>query len=799
MRRCSLIRPALLSILIPIIFLGGSSAAAADRAEATTAAAAVSFLEDVIPVLTRFNCNTGGCHGKLAGQNGFRLSLRGYAPDLDHESLVRESRGRRLNVAAPQQSLLLRKALGATPHGGGARFDENHPAAKLLARWIAAGAPGPRAEEPRVVRLELTPTAATLQPSQTISLKTTAIYSDGQRRDVTWLTQFASGDASVLEVSAEGTVKALRAGESVVRATFQGLVEVATLTMPYPGEVQANWYAERRNAVDQAVFDKLATLRIQPSALCDDATFLRRAYIDLLGTLPTADEVRQFLADTRGDKRAQLVEQLLGRPEFIDYWALILGDLLQNRKERDHDVRSAKGVRSLHQWLRGQLELNKSWGEMASAVLTATGPTDENPAVGYYVVTIGEQAAEKSEIGDSVAQSFLGTRIGCARCHNHPLEGFTQDDYYHFIGIFSRLALDRKRPEEAATELLAGDSNYLNLRRQRQSEQEKLTALQMASGDAKQIEELRKRLADLDAQLEKARLAPVQVRQPRTGRQLAPQFIDRTVAQTPPGGDPRTAFVEWILRPDNRYFSGAMVNRLWRHFMGIGLVEPVDDLRATNPPSNKALWELLNREFVASRYDLKAVMRLIMNSRAYQLSSETVPANATDTRFHSHYYARRMPAEVLLDGLCQVTGLPESFPGYPLGIRAIQVPDPSTDSAFLSLFGRSERTTACACERSGDVTLPQLLHLQNNDGLMQKVRASDGALALLLKQEPDNQKVIEACYLASLGRLPAAAEKESLLNAIGGAAATLTDQQRSEVFQDLLWALLNSKEFAFQH
>ncbi|MFM7844267.1 MAG: DUF1553 domain-containing protein, partial [Planctomycetota bacterium] len=388
-------------------------------------------------------------------------------------------------------------------------------------------------------------------------------------------------------------------------------------------------------------------------------------------------------------------------------------------------------------------------------------------------------------------------------CHNHPLERFTQDDYYHFIGFFSRVALDRKRPEEAATELIIGDNNLLNLRRQLKQEGDKLAMLQATTAevkrDAKAIEELQKRIADLNTQMEKARLAPVAVRQPRTGKELAPQFLDRSPAALTAGSDPRAALAKWLVQPDNRLFSGAMVNRLWRHFMGIGLVEPVDDLRATNPPSNQALWDLLNREFVTNRYDLKAIMRLIMNSRAYQMSSETLSTNATDTRFHSHYYARRMPAEVLLDGISQVTGLPESFPGYPLGLRAIQVPDPGADSYFLGLFGRSERTTACACERSGEVTLPQLLHLQNNDGLLQKVRSADGLLAGLLKRESDAQKVIEECYLITLGRFPSAAEKTTLLGSLGGMAAGATEAERNEAFQDLLWALLNSKEFAFQH
>ncbi|MFM8252345.1 MAG: DUF1553 domain-containing protein [Planctomycetota bacterium] len=799
-----LVRRLLPSLLVAVVSGAVVSGAVVGLATGEVRAdTSVSFLEDVIPVLTRYGCNSGGCHGKLAGQNGFRLSLRGYAPEQDFEWLVRESRGRRWNAAAPSESLLLKKATGSSPHGGGGRFDSAHPAAELLTRWIAAGAPGPIADEPRVVKLELTPAHTTPALGQSLPMRTVAVYADGRRRDVTWLTQFSAGDSTVLDVSADGVVQPLRAGESVVRATFQGQVEIATFTMPYPGTAAADWYAERRNAVDQAIFDKLAALRIQPSPSCDDSTFIRRAYIDTIGTLPTADEVRAFLADTRSDKRAQLVEQLLGRPEFVDYWALILGDLLQNRKERDHDVRGTKGVRSLHQWLRTQLAAGKNWGEIATAILSVTGRSDERPEVGYYIVTVGEQPAEKSEIGDSVAQAFLGSRIGCARCHNHPLERFTQDDYYHFIGFFSRVALDRKRPEEAATELIIGDNNLLNLRRQLKQEGDKLAMLQATNAeekkDAKAIEELQKRIADLNTQMEKARLAPVAVRQPRTGKELAPQFLDRSPAALTAGSDPRAALAKWLVQPDNRLFSGAMVNRLWRHFMGIGLVEPVDDLRATNPPSNQALWDLLNREFVTNRYDLKAIMRLIMNSRAYQMSSETLSTNATDTRFHSHYYARRMPAEVLLDGISQVTGLPESFPGYPLGLRAIQVPDPGADSYFLGLFGRSERTTACACERSGEVTLPQLLHLQNNDGLLQKVRSADGLLAGLLKRESDAQKVIEECYLITLGRFPAAAEKTTLLGSLGGTAAWATEAERNEAFQDLLWALLNSKEFAFQH
>ena len=756
-------------------------------------AEAPSFANDVMPVLTRFGCNSGGCHGKLAGQNGFKLSLRGYAPDADFESLARESQGRRINAVAPSESLLIRKAVGALPHGGGQRFKVGSPAEKVLLDWIVAGTPGPKVSDPLVERLEIEPLVATLKLDESRPIQVTAVYSDGQKRNVTWMTQFASNNSGILEVSDAGEVKALRHGEAVVRASFQGQVGVATLTMPHETATQPEWYTARNNAIDEHVYARLAALRIEPSQLCDDATFIRRASLHAIGTLPTPDEVRAFLADTSPVKRSQLIDQLLVRPEFIDYWALQLGDLLQNRKERDHDVRGTKGVRAMHQWLRQQLIAHRSWRDIASDVILAEGSNTQNPAVGYFIVTVGEKNSDESEVVDSVAQAFLGTRIGCARCHNHPLEKYTQDDYYHFAAFFSRIMLDRKNPSEAATTLQVATRQMQNLQRDLAGQQKKQTELQAATGDhAQELAEYDKRLADIRQQIDTARMGAVETRQPRTGQQLKAQPLDRSILASPAGEDPRKPLVRWMTDPKNEQFSGAMVNRLWKHFFAVGLVEPVDDLRATNPPSNRELWTLLNREFVSSNYDLRHVMRLVMNSRAYQLSSETRPSNFRDDRFYSHHYARRLPAEVLLDAICQATGDPEQFPSYPLGVRAIQVPDPGTDSYFLSLFGRSERTTACACERTGDVTLPQLLHLQNSDGLSNKLKTSTGRLEQLLAAQPDNNRVVDELYLCTLSRLPADPEREVVQKALEGA-------DRREVFQDLFWALLNSKEFAFQH
>ncbi len=759
-------------------------------ARSAVAAEPTSFNNEVVPVLTRFGCNAGSCHGKLAGQNGFRLSLRGYAPELDHATITREALGRRINAASPEESLLVRKAANLIPHGGGQRLEPGGKAAKILTDWIAAGAPGPRRDEATLQRIEVSPSGSTLAIGESSQLTVTAIDSDGQRRDVTWLTQFASSDSGVLDAAPSGVVKALRHGESVVRASYKDQVEIATVTTPYAEPVDPQSYTERNNLIDDHVFQKLAALRIEPSPLCDDATFIRRASLDAIGTLPTASEVRDFLADTDSNKRTRLIERLFERPEFIDFWALQLGDLLQNRKERDHDVRGAKGVRAMHQWLRSRLAARASWRDIAMAVLLAKGSCDQEPAVGFYVVTVGEKDADQSEVADSVAQAFLGTRIGCARCHNHPLEKYTQDDYYHFVSFFSRVTLDRKKPEDGGSELVVGTRHLLNLQREMQNKRVELQTLQQQNEDAQKVDEAMKRIADLEKQIDENRKSPVEVSQPRTGQRLAPQPLDRSEHGIPPGDDPRQILANWLTDPRNEQFSGAMVNRLWKHFLSVGLVEPVDDLRATNPPSNRPLWNTLNQEFVSSGYDLRHVMRLIMNSRTYQLAADSHDSNFRDTQFYSHYYARRLSAEVLLDAICQATGVPEQFAGYPLGVRAIQVPDPGVDSYFLALFGRSERTTACACERKADVTLPQLLHLQNSDELYRKMKSPEGELAKICAAQSDDNAVIDWLFLSTIGRLPRDEQR-------GSVNELLKTGDRQEVLLDVFWALLNSKEFTF--
>jgi hypothetical protein len=714
-----------------------------------------SFINDIQPILTRNGCNMGACHGKGSGQNGFRLSLRGYAPEWDYGWITREYLNRRVHLGIPEASLLVRKPLGEVPHEGGKLFREGSREVQTLLDWIRAGVPGIKKDEAFIRGIEVLPGNRQMKVGQEQQLLVRADFSDGSRKDVTWVTQFFTNDASVADVSSTGLVKMLRAGETAIRATYQGQVAIVMVTAPHEKSVPTAAFAQKNNFIDEHVFQKLADLHIEPSPLCSDEVFLRRVYLDTIGALPTPEEVRTFLADSREDKRSRVIDSLFERPEFVDFWALQLGDLLQNRKEADHDVRGSKGVREMHQWIRQQVAVNRPWDEMARDVLTAAGSVDEQPAIGYYIVTVGENRdAHKSTVVASAAQTFLGTRIGCAQCHNHPSEKYTQDDYYHFAGFFSRITLNRKESKKGTTMLVVSHAD---------NNQNK---------------------------------SPIGVDQPRTHKFLPAQPLDRSKVDIQPGDDPRQKLADWIVNPANESFAGAMVNRLWAHFLGVGLVEPIDDLRASNPPTNPALWKALVKEFVDKKFDRRHMMRVILNSRTYQLSSIPNESNLRDTRMYSHYYARRLPAEVLLDSLSQVTGVPDRFDGYPVGIRASQVPDPSVKSYFLGLFGRSERITACACERNNDVTLPQLLHMSGGQTITQKLRDGDGRVRTLMQAKKTDRELIDEAFLLTLGRLPKTDERrhvDALLTPEMDVAA------REEAMRDLFWALLNTKEFAFNH
>jgi hypothetical protein len=757
-----------------------------------------SFKNDIEPILTKTGCNQGGCHGKLAGQNGFRLSLRGFAPEWDYDWITKEVHGRRINAAFPAESLLVTKPTGGVPHEGGTRFRADSAYAKKITEWVAARAPASPADEPEAARLEVLPGDRQLQPGESQQLLVRAHYADGRVRDVTWLAQFFSNDENLVAVKPSGLAKAVRHGETSVRIHFQGQVSVVRFTMPFAQDVVGADFTTTKNPLDAPIFKKLAGLHLPPSPDAGDAAFIRRAYLDTIGTLPTAEEVTAFLADPAPDKRAKLADALLARPEWVDFWTLQLADLLQNRKERDHDVRGLKGVRSFHAWLREQLAADRGWDAIARDVLLAKGDVAANPAVGYYVTVVGEKGrVEESELPDSVAQAFLGTRIGCARCHNHPLERYTQDDFYHFAAFFGKVSLKREKPESGSTELSTVTREEREARKQLEDARTKFEETNDSGTFAayaekcdelkKKIDDARRKVAEGEKRVAELATRPPGAFQPRTNKTLPPQALDRSAFAAEPGRDAREQFVAWMLREP--MFGGAMANRLWKHFFATGLVEPVDDLRASNPPTNGELWEVLTREFAQSKFSLRHLQRLILTSRAYQLASTTLPGNETETHFFSHYYARRLPAEVLLDGIAAATDAPQKFDGYPLGIRAIQLPDSGVGNYFLTLFGRSDRVTACACERNGEVTLPQLLHLKNGDEIQRQI--STGRLSALL-QETDNRKVATELFRATVSRAPTEAELTAL-------DTSLAADKREEVFADLFWALLNSKEFAFNH
>ena len=785
MRLISAARLERLNCLLWAVLAAGGAVVAAAEPQGVP-----SFQREVLPVLTKYGCNTGGCHGKLSGQNGFRLSLRGYAPEWDHEWITQEVNGRRLNLAFPDQSLLVAKASGGVVHEGGTRFRPGSRPWRILVDWIAGRAPGPIADEPMPVALEVTPGEATLQPGERRTLQVRARDAEGAMTDVTWLAQFFSNDEAVARVTLDGVVTARAPGETSVRVHFLNLVQVVRLTIPFPHEVAPAALAGGRSPIDGPVFSKLQALRLPPSGDCGDEAFVRRAFLDTIGVPPTAAEVEAFLADPSPDKRAALADQLLARPEWVDYWTLQLADVLQNRRERDHDVRGVKGVRAFHAWLHAQLAAGAGWDRIARAVLTAGGDVREHPEIGYFITLIGEnREVEKSELPDAAAQSFLGTRIGCARCHNHPLERFTQDDFYHFAAFFARTGLDRVNPQQGGTRL---ETESREEKEQRRRVEEAATRVREAETTEKSPDELearRRDLRDAEKRLAEVRARPPQVTQPRTNRPVIARPLDRVALAFSPEVDPRSVLADWMVASPE--FAGAMANRIWKHFFAVGLVEPVDDLRASNPPSNGVLWDLLVSEFRGHGFDLRHLMRLILTSRAYQLSSATRPENQGDSRFYSHYYARRLPAEVLLDAMAAATGVPDSFQGYPLGVRAVQLPEPGVSSYFLTLFGRSDRVTACACERRGEVSLPQLLNLRNGDELQQKLDNPAGRLAGLLAT-PDDDAVMDSLYVSALARRPSAAERELV-------RGHLAADTRDAVFRDLFWALLNSKEFTFNH
>lgn len=702
-----------------------------------------SFRNHVIPVLTKLGCNSGACHGAAAGKNGFKLTLRGYDPETDYNTLTRQSLGRRINRLEPAQSLVLLKPTAAIGHGGGKRLEVGSLEYRVISEWIAAGTPAPSDADAQITKIEVTPQAVSLVNGGEQQLSVRAIYSDGHAEDVTRWVKYASADSSIASVDEEGRVKVQGHGEAAITAWYQSRVAFARVATPFPHTVGAEVYSRspRYNYIDELVLKKLETLHIAPSGQAGDAEFMRRAFLDATGTLPTAQEVEKFLADTAADKRARLIDSLLERDEYVDYWANRWSDVML--------VSSAKiptnSMWSFYRWIRGSVAANKPWDRFVREIITASGNTLENGAANYYVIH-----KEATDLTENAAMAFLGMSVTCARCHNHPLEKWTQKQYYEMANLFGRVGLKNGTR--------AGDvSVYTN-----------------PTGE---------------------------VNHPRLGKPLPPRPLDGEALAFDSAKDRREHLADWLTSPDNPYFARAVVNRVWKNFMGRGLVEAVDDMRATNPPSNEELMAALVRDFVAHRCDLKHLMRTIMNSAAYQRSSAANETNRQDERYYSRYVIKRLGAEALLDAISQVTGVPTPFPDYPAGTRAMQLPDARVNSYFLQVFGRPPRITTCECERSSEPSVQQALHIINGETLNQKLRAPGGLVDSLIKMGAADEFVIRHLYLSALSRLPREDELKRLTAAMREAQESARDAAaaRRQAIEDLTWAVLTSKEFLFNH
>jgi len=710
----------------------------------TAAVPAVSFRNHVLPVLTKVGCNSGACHGAAAGKNGFSLTLRGYDPAADYDAITRQAGGRRVNKLEPAKSLLLLKPTEVVPHMGGKKFDAGSPAYAVLARWLASGMPAPSETDARLVALDVAPGDSTLAPGTVTPLTVHARFSNGASEDVTVWSRFASADETVAQVDDRGRVTVKGPGETAVSVSFLTGVALTRVRSPFPTPVPEVVFASaaRHNRIDDLVIDKLRQMQIPPSGLAGDAVFIRRAYLDAAGILPTRKEVEAFVGDTAPDKRARLVDALLQRPEFVDYWTYKWSDLLLVSSRS----LSRNNVRAFYSWIRENVAANTRWNRFVYQLTTASGRTDENGAANYFLIH-----RNPIEIAENYTQAFLGLTITCARCHNHPMQKWTQTDYYGFANLFARVAMKEDGGASAK-----GDT---------------ATIVSTADGD---------------------------ILHPRMGVPMPPRPLDGVPMASHAQEDRRAYVARWLTSPANTQFARTIVNRVWANYFGRGLVHPFDDLRYTNPASNEPLLGALSADFIAHGYDLRALMRTIMLSAAYQRSAETTPGNEKDDRFQSRYLTRRLPAEVILDAFSQVTGVPEDFGGYPRGTRALQLRDTQIESYFLNVFGRPERVVTSSAERMQDPTLPQALHTINGETLNNKLMADEGLIARMVGDGRSNDDVLTELYWSALSRPPSTRERATILARLGDERAKEhADRRRS--LEDLAWAVLTSTEFLFAH
>ncbi len=707
----------------------------------------ISFANQVVPILTKLGCNSGACHGALAGKGGLKLSLRGYDPEADHFVLTRQANARRVNRQEPSLSLFLLKPTLALPHGGGMKLDVKSPEFIVLANWIANGTPGVSAQDVKLTRIEAFPPNAMLAPKDTLQIIVRAWYSDGHSEDVTRLAKFSSTEDLVAGVDEVGSVKITGHGEAAVVVLFGSRVALVRIASPFANDVDPKVFASarRNNFIDELVLKKLESLKIPPSPECTDTEFIRRAYLDAIGVLPTPDDVRKFTEDKRADRRAKLIDALLARPEYVDYWSYKWADLLliSSRKL------SPPAVRSFAYYVRESVAANKPWDRFAREILTARGSTLQHGQANYFILH-----KDITDLTESTAVTFLGMSITCCRCHNHPMEKWTQDQYWSLANLFSQVAIKNGDRAGEFSVRSAGEGDILH---------------------------------------------------PRRSIAMPPTPLDGKAAA--PGKDRREYFADWLTAPGNPYFARAFVNRVWRNFMGRGLVEAEDDLRQTNPASNEELLDALARDLIKNKYDTKKLIRTIMLSAAYQRSSVAIPGNKDDDRFYSRYLIRRLPAEVVLDAYSDITKIPTAFakiavgssggtkatPDYPLGTRALQLPDTQLVSQFLDAFGRPERGQTCACERGQESSVTQALHLNNGQTLNDKLRNKKSRVEEWVTEKISDDDAIRRVFALALSRNPSETELMRFRTLMHGDPRAT----RREVIEDLFWAVLTSREFLF--
>ncbi|MCA9194297.1 MAG: DUF1553 domain-containing protein [Planctomycetales bacterium] len=694
----------------------------------------ISFNNQVIPVFTKLGCNGGGCHGKASGQAGFKLSLLGFEPQDDYVHLISESRGRRLFPAAADESLLLKKAVNLSSHGGGQRTDMASDEYELMRRWIAMGMPAGPAHERSVDRIELQPSQRFLTPGATQQLRVLVYYSDGSFEDVTRRAQFESNNTLQGTVSASGLVSlSQQPGDVAVMARYQGQVAVFRASVPLGVEV-AVW-PEPINLVDEWVLQKLKGLGIPTSSECDDYTFIRRATLDITGRLPLEHEIQQFVSDERPDKHALLVDRLLDSPAYGEFFAKKWSAILRNKRDNSGEQ---FGSYAFYDWLKQSLNGNVPYDQWVSQILTASGSSVNSPPVAW----LREVNNTESRVEDA-AQLFLGQRLQCARCHHHPFEKWSQKDYFQFAAFFSTVSRkEGPTPEEP---------------------------------------------------MFVSRVARPSARHPKTGEELPPAGLDGPDLDVAPAQDPRQYLADWMSSKDNPFFARTLVNRYWKHFMAVGLVEPEDDMRVTNPATNPELLDSLARQFVESGFDLKQLVREICNSRVYRLSSDAGPNNVSDTSCYSRYYPKRLQAEVILDAIDDVMHTTTDFDGLPKSARAVGLPDTSFSSYFLDVFGKPNSTTACECERMQEATLAQSLHLLNSKQIQAKLTDAQARPAEMAVNSDSISDVVSSLYLSALCRPASDAEIRTAADYVN------SKPDRKQAMEDLVWALVNSKEFLFNH